>query len=95
MNQHAEHAGALLGHASVDALVYGCLIAALSEGPGAHRVIEARLQESVSANGRSTPVISSAGALINTLKRGGYRRVGVLAPYHPELDRKACVLFCT
>lgn len=93
MNQHAEHAGALLGHASVDALVYGCLIAALSEGPGAHRLIERRLQESVSANGRSTPVISSAGALINTLKRGGYRRVGVLAPYHPSLTQKLVSYF--
>ena len=93
MNQHAEHAGALLGHASVDALVYGCLIAALSEGRGAHRLIEARLQESVSANGQSTPIVSSAGALINTLKRANYRKVGILAPYHPNLTEKLVSYF--
>ncbi len=93
MNQQAEHAGALLGHASVDALVYGCLIAAISEGPGAHRIIESRLEESVGDAGRSIPVISSAGALINTLKRGGYRRVGVLAPYHPSLTQKLVSYF--
>lgn len=88
MNQHAEDAAELLSHAAVDAVVYGCLIAALSEGPGAHRVIEERLRERIQNEGYSIPVISSAGALIDTLQAGRYRKVGVIAPYHPALTEK-------
>ena len=88
MNRNAEDGAELLGHASVDVIVYGCLIAALSEGPGAHRAIEARLTERLQENGQSTPVISSAGALIDTLHIGGFKKVGVLAPYHPALTEK-------
>ena len=93
MNREANTAGELLGHASVDVLVYGCLIAALSEGPGAHRLVESRLRKSVSAPGKDIPVVSSAGALISTLNRGNYRRVGVLAPYHPSLTQKLVSYF--
>lgn len=88
MNRSAEDGAELLSHASVDVIVYGCLIAALSEGPGAHRDIEARLTQRVRKSGQSTPVISSAGALIDTLQMGGFTKVGVLAPYHPALTEK-------
>ena len=88
MNQSAEDGAELLSHASVDAIVYGCLIAALSEGPGSHRKIEQRLKDRVEGCGEATKIVSSAGALINTLQAGKYRKVGVLAPYHPALTEK-------
>ena len=88
MNRSAEDGAELLSHAAVDAIVYGCLIAALSEGPGAHRTIEEKLKQRVQRNGKATPIISSAGALIDTLQSGGFQKVGVLAPYHPALTEK-------
>jgi len=70
-----------LSDASVDALVYACLIAVMAQGAGAHQEVEERLAQVASDNGCPMPVISSAGALVRSLGVLGARRVAIVTPY--------------
>jgi maleate isomerase len=74
----------------VDALVYACLVALMAEGPGAHRRAEEQLSAVLAAEGSLAPVISSAGALVDTLKLMGARKVAVVTPYLPALTTRVC-----
>lgn len=76
-----------LADARVEVLAYACLVAVMVQGPGAHRRIEQRLGDVVRDRGLVSPVISSAGALVETLKRLNARRVAVVAPYMPPLTQ--------
>ena len=71
MNEQAARAAVELGDAAPDAVVFACLVAVMAEGPGAHRRIERRLADAAAEEGRSAPVISSAGALVETLQSWG------------------------
>jgi maleate isomerase len=84
----ADRCAAELGDAEVDVLAYACLVAVMAQGPGAHVEAERRLH-SVLAGGRSAtaPVASSAGALVRTLAQLKIRKVGLVAPYAPELTK--------
>lgn len=86
MNRQAERAAIELADATPDAVVFACLVAAMAEGPGAHRRIERRL----AAGGRAAPVVSSAGALVDTLHELGAQRVALVAPYLPHLTDLVC-----
>ena len=90
MNQQAERAAAELGDAAPDAVVFACLVAVMAEGPAAHRRIEQQLTDAGAAAGRSAPVISSAGALVETLRLMDARRVALVAPYLPPLTAQVC-----
>jgi maleate isomerase len=90
MNQQAERAAVELADAAPDAVVFACLIAVMAEGPGAHRRVERHLAAPFAAAGRPTPVISSAGALVDTLHDMGARRVSLVAPYLPQLTERVC-----
>jgi maleate isomerase len=90
MNAQAERATQELADASPDLVVYACLVALMAEGPGAHRQAEARLGATLAAEGRPAPVVSSAGALVDTLGQLGARRVAILAPYLPALTQRVC-----
>jgi maleate isomerase len=70
-----------LSDARVDALLYACLIAIMARGAGAHDQIEARLAQVTGENGSTTPVVSSAGALVRALDGLGARRVAIITPY--------------
>ena len=74
-----------LSDARVDAIVYACLIALMTQGQGAHDRVEARLAEVAADNGSPAPVISSAGALVRVLGRLGARRVAIITPYMKPL----------
>jgi maleate isomerase len=90
MNAQATRATQELADASVDVLVYACLVALMAEGPGAHRQAEERLGAILAAEGQPAPVVSSAGALVGTLQLMGARKVAVVAPYLPTLTRRVC-----
>ncbi len=90
MNAQATRATQELADASVDVLVYACLVALMAEGPGAHYQAEQRLGDILAAEGKPAPVVSSAGALIETLKLLGARKIAVVAPYLPTLTRRVC-----
>lgn len=90
MNAQAARATQELADASVDVLVYACLVALMVEGPGAHRLAEEHLSALLKAEGHRAPVVSSAGALVATLQLMGARKVAVVAPYMPALTRQVC-----
>lgn len=90
MNQQAERAALELSDASPDAVVFACLVAVMAEGPGAHRRIEQQLAGVVAESGPAAPVISSAGALVDTLSQIDANRVAIIAPYLPPLTERVC-----
>ena len=82
MNAQGERCAAELADAECDVLAYACLIAVMAAGPGAHRQAEASLR---AAAGGRTPVVTSAGALIDGIRALGAERVAMIAPYAPAL----------
>jgi maleate isomerase len=90
MNAQATRATQELAAAAVDIVVYACLVAIMAEGPGAHREAEHRLGAILAAEGCVAPVVSSAGALVDTLRMMGARRIAVVAPYLPALTTRVC-----
>lgn len=85
MNAHGERCAAELADAQCDVLAYACLVAVMASGPGAHRRAEDSLR---TAAGGRTPVVTSAGALIDGIRALGVERVALLAPYAPALTAK-------
>ena len=57
-----------LSDAHVDVMGYACLVAIMSMGRGYHCVSEVNLHQETVANDFPTPIVTSAGALINGLK---------------------------
>jgi maleate isomerase len=85
MNQQSSRCVDELADAACDVLAYACLVAVMAQGPGEHRAIEARMSEQLAARDSAAPVVTSAGALVDTIKRLGSHRVAVVAPYVPSL----------
>lgn len=74
-----------LADADVDVIAYGCLVALMAEGHGAHEQVEDELLRAGSQDGRERPVVSSAGALVRTLQHLRLKQVVTIAPYSPDL----------
>lgn len=70
-----------LSDARCDVLAYACLVAIMARGGGYHRTSEQRLAQAAVDNGAPAPVVSSAGALVATLREIGARRTALIAPY--------------
>ena len=88
MNAQGERCAAELADAECDVLAYACLVAVMAGGRGAHQQAEATLR---AAAGGRTPVVTSAGALIDgiqvvdavSLNVTDNRAVGRLDPRNP------------
>ncbi|MEH6355586.1 MAG: Asp/Glu racemase, partial [Marinobacter sp.] len=76
-----------LSDAQVDVMGYACLIAIMSRGAGYHRQSQRRLHEATVDNGFPTPVISSAGALVEGLATLGAKKVAIITPYMKPLTQ--------
>lgn len=76
-----------LSDASVDVLVYACLVALMANGPRAHERVEEHLARVAQDNGAPAPVVSSAGALVRALQGMDARRIAIMTPYMPALTR--------
>lgn len=76
-----------LSDARCDVMAYACLVAIMSQGPGYHRVSQERLAGVAAGNNAPTPVLSSAGALIDAIKVQGYRKVAIITPYMKPLTQ--------
>ena len=76
-----------LSDARVDVMGYACLVAIMSMGRGYHCVSESNLHEETVKNNSPTPIVTSAGALINGLKVLGAKRVAVITPYMKPLTQ--------
>ncbi|SOJ52761.1 Maleate isomerase [Mycobacterium simulans] len=85
MNVDAERATIELADAAVDVMAYACLVAVMAEGVGAHPAVEARLTATAAAAGDPVDVVSSAGALIESLHYLGVTKTAIVAPYVKQL----------
>jgi maleate isomerase len=90
MDGESDRCAAELADAEVDVLGYACLVAIMSMGAGYHCTSAARLEAVTARERRATPVVTSAGALIDGLKHLGARRIGVVSPYMKPLTAMVC-----
>lgn len=70
-----------LSDAAVEVQAYACLVAIMSMGLGYHRASSAKLHQATIDNGCPTPVLNSAGALVECLKEAGAKKVSIICPY--------------
>src|ERR687891_2180390 len=68
MDADSDRCAAELADADVDVLGYACLVAIMSMGKGYHCVSQRRLHEVTAREGHAAPVVTSAGALVDSLK---------------------------
>ena len=76
-----------LSDARCDVMAYACLVAIMSQGRGYHRVSQERLARITEQNNAPTPVLSSAGALIDAIHVQGYTKVAIITPYMKPLTQ--------
>lgn len=77
-----------LADARVDVMGYACLVAIMSRGAGYHKVSQDRLEQATRDQGAETPVITSAGALVEGLRVLGATSTAIIAPYLEPLTRE-------
>lgn len=87
MDADSTRCAAELSDARVDVLGYACLVAIMSMGRGYHCVSESKLEAVTADNGASTPVVTSAGALIAALNILGASKIALVAPYMLPLTK--------
>ncbi|MDC7718681.1 Asp/Glu racemase [Vogesella sp. DC21W] len=87
MDADSDRCALELSDAQVDVLGYACLVAIMSMGKGYHRESEARLHQRTVANDFPTPVVTSAGALVDGLHTLGAKRIALVAPYMKPLTK--------
>lgn len=64
-----------------DVVLYGCTAAGLLTGPAKDAAFTAELEALF-----KVPVVSTARAMVDILKREGVAKVDVVSPYHPEVN---------
>jgi maleate isomerase len=77
-----------LSDARVDVMAYACLVAIMCQGAGYHKVSQDRLSKTVASNNAPTPVLSSAGALVDSLTMLGYKKIALITPYMKPLTQQ-------
>ena len=87
MDAESDRCAAELTDARVDVMGYACLVAIMCMGKGYHCESERRLHGVTIREGAPTPVVTSAGALVEGLKTLHARRVALVAPYLKPLTR--------
>jgi maleate isomerase len=81
MNDQADRCATELADAECDVLAHACLVAVMVSGSGAHLRAQAALTQTCGGS----PVVTSAGALVDGAKAIGARRIALVAPYLPDL----------
>ncbi|MEM6492015.1 MAG: Asp/Glu racemase [Pseudomonadota bacterium] len=76
-----------LSDAAVEVQAYACLVAIMSMGLGYHRTSSEKLHQATVDNGCPTPVLSSAGALVDSLKEMGFKKISIICPYMKPLTK--------
>lgn len=87
MDRDSDRCATELSDARVDVLGYACLVAIMSMGKGYHRESETRLHARTVENNAAAPVVTSAGALVDGLKRMGAKKISVICPYMKPLTQ--------
>lgn len=81
MDDESDRCAVELSDAAVDVMGYACLVAIMTRGAGYHCTSQDRLGKVTEAEGRPTPVVTSAGALVDALNLMGAKKVALIAPY--------------
>jgi len=87
MDADSDRCALELSDARVDVMGYACLVAIMSMGKGYHRTSQTRLHDVTKTNDCPTPVITSAGALVEGIQAIGAKRVAIVAPYMKPLTQ--------
>jgi maleate isomerase len=87
MDVSSDRCAVELSDARCDVLAYACLVAIMCQGPGYHEISEKRLGKVTEENGGATPIVSSAGALIEGLDAIGAKKVSIITPYMKPLTK--------
>lgn len=87
MDRDSDRCALELSDAAVDVMGYACLVAIMSMGHGYHRESQQRLHDITAKNGNPAPVVTSAGALVESLHLMGAKTVSIIAPYMKPLTR--------
>ena len=77
-----------LSDARCDVMAYACLVAIMCQGPGYHLESETRLAKTVADNKSPTPIVSSAGSLVDAIKELGFQKVAIITPYMKGLTQQ-------
>jgi maleate isomerase len=85
MDVESDRCAVELSDARCDVLAYACLVAIMCQGPGYHQISEERLRNVTAENGARTPIVSSAGALIEGIQTMGAKKVSIITPYMKPL----------
>ncbi|WP_311198291.1 maleate cis-trans isomerase family protein [Sphingobacterium daejeonense] len=87
MDAQSDQCAIELSDAHVDVMGYACLVAIMSMGKGYHCVSQSRLHQKTIENDYPTPIVTSAGALVEGLKALGVKNIAVVAPYMKPLTQ--------
>ncbi|HVO48709.1 MAG TPA: hypothetical protein VMT29_20505 [Steroidobacteraceae bacterium] len=87
MDRESDRCALELSDARLDVMAYACLVAIMAMGHGYHRRAETRLRAVCEANGATSPVVTSAGALVEGLQALGAKRICIICPYMKPLTR--------
>jgi len=87
MDRDSDRCAIELSDARVHAMGYACLVAIMSMGKGYHHESQRRLHAATVNNEAPTPVITSAGALVDGLHAMGSKRVSIITPYMKPLTQ--------
>jgi maleate isomerase len=83
----AAECAAAVSDADVDVIAYACLVAVMAQGSGAHKESEQVIADAARENGHPAEVVSSAGALVRTLRAIGASRIAMVTPYMAPLTQ--------
>ena len=87
MDADSDRCAAELADARMDVIGYACLVAIMCMGKGYHCRSEQRLHEVTAREGDPTPVVTSAGALVDSLRTMQVRKIAMVAPYLKPLTQ--------
>ena len=87
MDAQSDACAIELSDAQVDVMGYACLVAIMSMGKGYHCISQSRLHQQTVDNDFPTPIVTSAGALIEGLQALGVKNIAVVAPYMKPLTQ--------
>ena len=87
MDAESLRCAAELADARVDVMGYACLVAIMCMGKRYHCTSEARLHEVTVREGSPTPIVTSAGALVDGLRTLKARKIAMVAPYLKPLTK--------
>lgn len=87
MDEDSVRCAVELSDAAVDVQAYACLVAIMSMGSGYHERSVKKLHRATVDEGQPTPVLNSAGALIEALRDIGARKVSIICPYMKPLTQ--------